>query len=300
MRQGLRLIDWLVVIAIAGLTVGLFMPAINTGCGRGGQCQNNARQIGLAFLMYANRHGVFPPSAVEGIGSGSGYSCFLMVLPEFDEQDLYNAYNFSLENWSGVTGETGTSNAAISSTRLSILRCPSNPNIDDMLSSQVRRLDGSSYPGGELFARSHYAVNWGGGRQGWGTDFERTQGKYRGVMMTVGNRAGSGEAGRCIGEKDITDGASQTILLCEKKDSQGWNVGGWAGSEFDVGISPCYQGTDSWGEKVYPGSYHQGLVNVTFADGSVRALSGTINRKLWYALITRDGGEPISPRDLEW
>jgi prepilin-type processing-associated H-X9-DG protein len=222
-----------------------------------------------------------------------------MVMPELDEQDLYNSYNFSLESWSGVSGETGSSNAVISSTRLSVLRCPSNPNIDDTISSQIRRLDGSFYPSDVLFAKSHFGVNWGGGRQGWGSDFERTHGMYRGVMMTVVSRAAGGQAGRFIGAKDITDGASQTILLAEKKDSQGWNVGGWAGTEFDVGISPCYGGTDPWGDKVYTGSYHTGRVNVGFADGSVRSLSGTMDRKLWYALITRDGGEPISLGDLE-
>jgi len=44
---------------------------------------------------------------------------------------------------------------------------------------------------------------------------------------------------------------------------------------------------------------HRGLINVGFADSSVRSLSSTIDRKLWYALITRNGGEPIALQDLE-
>ena len=43
----------------------------------------------------------------------------------------------------------------------------------------------------------------------------------------------------------------------------------------------------------------QGLINAGFADGSVRSLPSTIGRKLWYALITRNGGEPIALGDLE-
>src|SRR4051794_35376537 len=103
MRRGLRLMDWAVVIAIAGLTLAICIPAINSnrqlGCGR--SCQNNERQIGLAFLEYANHHGVFPPSTIESTASRPGPTCFLLAMPELDEQELYNAYNFSLENWSG-------------------------------------------------------------------------------------------------------------------------------------------------------------------------------------------------------
>ena len=33
--------------------------------------------------------------------------------------------------------------------------------------------------------------------------------------------------------------------------------------------------------------------NFAFADGSVRYIDGSIDRKVWYALITRDGGEAV-------
>ena len=41
-------------------------------------------------------------------------------------------------------------------------------------------------------------------------------------------------------------------------------------------------------------SRHPGIVNVSFADGSVKAVKGTINPQIWWALGTRAGGEVIS------
>ncbi len=119
------------------------------------------------------------------------------------------------------------------------------------------------------------------------------------MVLSEKSRNARGEEGRCVGVKDIVDGASQTLLLAEKKDSQGWNVGGWAGSEFDVGTSPCYKENDPWGNKVLTGSYHEGRINVGFADGSIRSLSDTIARRVWYALMTRDGGEKALAGELE-
>jgi prepilin-type processing-associated H-X9-DG protein len=97
-----------------------------------------------------------------------------------------------------------------------------------------------------------------------------------------------------IGSNDLTDGAASTLLLTEKRNSQGWAVGGWAGSEFDVGTSPAMNTGDKWGDMVYSGSYHPGGVNVVACDGSAHFVTAAMNRKLWYALITRDGGEPVA------
>ena len=38
-------------------------------------------------------------------------------------------------------------------------------------------------------------------------------------------------------------------------------------------------------------SYHAGLVQTLFMDGSIRAISNTIQLEIWQALGTRAGGE---------
>jgi hypothetical protein len=52
---------------------------------------------------------------------------------------------------------------------------------------------------------------------------------------------------------DITDRASFTLANVEKRDSFGWAVGGWGGSEFDVHTAPAYNGDDTLARKVYSG-----------------------------------------------
>jgi len=54
-----------------------------------------------------------------------------------------------------------------------------------------------------------------------------------------------------------------------------------------------YNGID--GNGAFPAlSRHPGIVNVTLADGSVRAIKNTISPNIWWAIGTRAGGEVIS------
>ena len=146
------------------------------------------------------------------------------------------------------------------------------------------------------FAKGHYGVNWGGGHDGWnqgggtyrrtppkggargpwGEDFVKQRGTYLGVMMTVITpdgevKAKDGKAlARSVRLGDITDGTSFTLAFVEKRDSFGWAVGGWGGSEFDVHTSPAYDGDDPLARKVYSGSTHIQGPNAAMCDGSVR------------------------------
>jgi prepilin-type N-terminal cleavage/methylation domain-containing protein/prepilin-type processing-associated H-X9-DG protein len=52
-----------------------------------------------------------------------------------------------------------------------------------------------------------------------------------------------------------------------------------------------------WGDMggaVTATSRHPGVVNVMMADGSVRAVKGTVNQQVWWGLGTRGGGEVVS------
>lgn len=51
----------------------------------------------------------------------------------------------------------------------------------------------------------------------------------------------------------------------------------------------------SWWWMLKPASsYHPGLVNAAFADGSVRAVRSTVDARVWLSLGTRDGGEVVA------
>ena len=92
---------------------------------------------------------------------------------------------------------------------------------------------------------------------------------------------------------EITDGLSFTVAIMEKRDSFGWAVGGWGGSEFDVHTTPAYRGDDKMSQKVYSGSTHPEGANGLLCDGSVRSLPARQDKKIWYRLITRAGGEVV-------
>ena len=197
---------------------------------------------------------------------------FLLVMPELDQQDLYNAYNFSLENWSRLRGETGASECCDQQHPAEPVAMSEQPqHRRHALLTRSCRLDGSSYPGGALFAKSHYAVNWGGGRQGWGTDFEQNQGTYRGVMMTVGSRSGGRRGGAvrrreghhrwCLADHPAGREEGQPGLERRRPGRQRVRRGHFAVLRRD----------GSLGQEGLHGLVSPGLINVGFADGSVRA-----------------------------
>ena len=102
---------------------------------------------------------------------------------------------------------------------------------------------------------------------------------------------------RIVSFQDITDGTSVTLAFVEKRDSFGWAVGGWGGSEFDVYTTPGYEGEDKLSRKVYTGSPHADGPHASLCDGSVRTLPTRQDKKIWYRLITLAGGEAVRFND---
>ncbi len=141
-RRGFTLIELLVVIAIIAVLIALLLPAVQAAreAARRAQCTNNLKQLGLAILNYESANSMLPlgrvwapvpgilfPAFFEG---AQNTTWFTQMLPQFEQQPLFNAYNFATGN-EGPFGSDGMSvgipiNSTVYQTKLYAFQCPSD------------------------------------------------------------------------------------------------------------------------------------------------------------------------------
>lgn len=132
-REGFTLVELLVVIAVVGILASLLLPALARSKARaqGVFCLNNARQLTLAWLMYADDHGSRLPYNLGGDVSRKTVA----------EKNPLNWVN-NIMNWepdqdnTNTTTITEASLSPYASRVVSIYRCPS----DNVLSEIQRRV----------------------------------------------------------------------------------------------------------------------------------------------------------------
>jgi prepilin-type N-terminal cleavage/methylation domain-containing protein/prepilin-type processing-associated H-X9-DG protein len=155
-RSGFTLVELLVVIAIIAVLVALLLPAVQNAreAARRSQCQNNMKQLGLAIHNFHDTYKYLPVATRPPVNAAKRIGTITRLLPYLDQPGLWSAYNQSA-NW-----DDPASNLAVTSTRLPILECPSDPT----LGSQDGDPDPSSNPGGyspTLVATTSYGANKG-------------------------------------------------------------------------------------------------------------------------------------------
>ncbi|MEZ5951023.1 MAG: DUF1559 domain-containing protein [Planctomycetaceae bacterium] len=197
-RAGFTLIELLVVIAIIAILVALLLPAVQQAreAARRTSCKNNLKQLGLAMHNYLDTHGCFPPNGVKNGSGTQEWSAQAFILPFLEGGNLYDLIDFNV----GYRQGSNLTNL-ISSTRVSVLLCPSDPN-DRMRTTSTGEPE--HYP-------LSYAVS-------------------RGIYQLATITGGSYPTGRIDGdggaafkynsitrERDITDGLSNTIGMSEVK-----------------------------------------------------------------------------------
>jgi prepilin-type N-terminal cleavage/methylation domain-containing protein len=297
-RQGFTLVELLVVIAIIGIMVGLLLPAVQAAreAARRMQCSNNMKQIGLALHNFHDTFRKFPPGVLASTASDPAgttgahqYTGILLyLLPYMEQQAIYEQANTALDinpdhfpgltygstlpinNWWAVGGTW-----AAAQNKVPMYECPSaNPynNTNTMAYLYTQGLTiylgywGTNYT---QLGRTNYAACAGGigeahtDAAGWG--------RYKGLFWP---RSKSGF-------QQVIDGTSNTIAFGEV-------MGGFNGNQLEFAFPWMSMGPmpTAWrlptplSRPAYyqNGSQHPGVVQFTLFDGSVRAVSGSVNR----------------------
>jgi prepilin-type N-terminal cleavage/methylation domain-containing protein/prepilin-type processing-associated H-X9-DG protein len=295
-RYGFTLIELLVVIAIISVLIALLLPAVQAAreAARRAQCTNNLKQLGLAVHNYLSTNGVFPlgsyqkPQLITPCGSTHEQSFLVGLSSFFEQQQVYNAYNFSVTVYD-------FSNLTVHAIGISALWCPSDPSVANIqdLSAAITAATGQNPPPIQRMSYNSYKGNSGTwfapGLQDYPTDptFAAAKAEANGLIYFYSSNSIA----------SVTDGTSNTILLAESAYGKlagqdavffGWWTSGDYGDTMFTTLYPINPQSKLGGNtnttvisidtfESAASSFHPGGVNVGFADGSVRFIKDSIS-----------------------
>ncbi len=220
-RLGFSLIELMVVISIISLLVALLLPAVQGAreAARRFSCLDKSRQLSLAITNFHTRHGFIPMT--------EGRYAFMVnwhvqVLPDLEQSPLKSAIDSDIAagvDWDALPG------------RFSILDsflCPSDPKNSTLL-------------------RHHY-IGWLFGATNYigvvGQSCEQSDGLFPDPIVKGLKR---------VRFRQVTDGLSNTLSVCERALSDTVIVGAWQGSqEYGNGRIGMYETMGNWRSPSYP------------------------------------------------
>jgi prepilin-type N-terminal cleavage/methylation domain-containing protein/prepilin-type processing-associated H-X9-DG protein len=317
-RHGFSLIELLVVIAIIGVLMALLLPAIQAvrAAAQRTQCTNNLKQMGLAVHGFHDTNQFLPPMRLDTDCA----SWCVFILPYIEQNNIYSLWNTQLQYFyqtpAAVQAQValfycparrGPGWLSMNNSNGDVGGSPSAPfpgALGDYASASDTHMTGYTIVNGQITGGSNSA-NFGTASVGAIVQPILPSGMNGTPTKPITTWAGQTRW------DSITDGLSNTLLIGEKyvpPNTNGtvWgNVSGFVDGSTWGGLNaesiaragspdqPLATGPSTGGNNARFGSWHTGVCNFVFCDGSVQSLSVKINSNTLGLLVIRNDGEPI-------